>query len=433
LDSASGASAPEAPAPGTGSTTTEPDWLRKLRRAGEEAFESTPIPVQKDKGWEFTDLSGLELGSYEPSTNGDLGVAPRRRPVVEQGDQPAVRQVNSTSERQGPEVPEGVIVSTLEAAIDEHPEIVEARLGSLVLGRDKFSAQNTMRWRGGAFVYVPRGVRVEAPVVLSAIQSASGSAMSWRSLIIVEAEAELTLVEQYLSSEADLHAYFNPVVELFVGEGARLRYLCAQDLSERSWILGSQRAQVARDGSLHWVGLGLGSGQGKLRMETDLQGRGADGRVTGAYVGHGRQHIDYDTTQEHAAPDTTSDLAFRGILRDRATAVWSGMIRVEPEAQRTDAFQESRNLLLSDGAHADAIPGLEIEANDVRCTHAATVARIDQEQLFYARSRGLERADAERLLVTGFLGVVSGRLKDSPFLQEAVSAALERELELALD
>jgi Fe-S cluster assembly protein SufD len=167
-------------------------------------------------------------------------------------------------------------------------------------------------------------------------------------------------------------------------------------------------------------------------METDLQGRGADGRVTGAYVGHGRQHIDYDTTQEHAAPDTTSDLAFRGILRDSATAVWSGMIRVDPDAQRTDAFQESRNLLLSDGAHADAIPGLEIEANDVRCTHAATVARIDEEQLFYARSRGINRSDAERLLVGGFLGVVSGRLEDEPFLHDTVSAALERELELAL-
>jgi Fe-S cluster assembly protein SufD len=167
-------------------------------------------------------------------------------------------------------------------------------------------------------------------------------------------------------------------------------------------------------------------------METDLQGRGADGRVTGAYVGHGNQHLDYDTTQEHAAPDTTSDLAFRGILRDRATAVWSGMIRVDPQAQRTDAFQESRNLLLSDGAHADAIPGLEIEANDVRCTHAATIGRIDEEQLFYLMSRGLPRRDAERLLVGGFLGVVAGRLENSRFLHDAVAAALERELELAL-
>jgi Fe-S cluster assembly protein SufD len=167
-------------------------------------------------------------------------------------------------------------------------------------------------------------------------------------------------------------------------------------------------------------------------METDITGRGANARVTGAYVGQGRQHLDYDTTQEHAAPDTTSDLAFRGILRDRATAVWSGMIRVDPGAQRTDAFQESRNLILSDGAHADAIPGLEIEANDVRCTHAATVARLDAEQIYYLMSRGLARPEAERLLVGGFLEVIAARLDDAPFLHDAVSAALERELERVL-
>jgi Fe-S cluster assembly protein SufD len=176
----------------------------------------------------------------------------------------------------------------------------------------------------------------------------------------------------------------------------------------------------------------LGSGQGKLRMETDINGTGATARVTGAYAGHHRQHLDYETTQEHAAPHTVSDLAFRGVLRDRATAVWSGMIKVDPGAQRTDAFQESRNLLLTDGAHADAIPGLEIEANDVRCTHAATVARLDDTQLFYLQSRGLPRGEAERLLVGGFLGVVAGRLEDSRFLHGPVQLALERELEAVL-
>jgi Fe-S cluster assembly protein SufD len=411
--------------------STEPDWLAELRRKGEAAFESIPMPVQKDKGWEFTDLSGFDPSSYAPAEGAYIDSEPARTPVVDPGELPVIWAVEAATRRRGAELPDGVIVASLAEAATEHEGLVQSHLGTLVSDRDKFAAQNTAMWNAGAFVYVPRGVRVPDPIVISTLQGFAG-AMHWRSLIIVEPEAQVTVVEQYLSTDADLEAYFNPVTELFVGEGANVRYLCAQDLSERSWILGSQRAQVDRDGSLHWVGLGLGSGQGKLRMETDLQGRGADGRVTGAYVGHGRQHIDYDTTQEHAAPDTTSDLAFRGILRDRATAVWSGMIRVEPDAQRTDAFQESRNLLLSDGAHADAIPGLEIEANDVRCTHAATVARIDEEQLFYARSRGLNRTEAERLLVGGFLGVVAGRLEDEPFLQDAVSAALERELELAL-
>ena len=228
------------------------------------------------------------------------------------------------------------------------------------------------------FVYVPAGVRVEQPVVTSVLHD-SASAIHWRSLIVVEEGAEVTVAEQWASSADDLEGYFNPVTELIVGDGANVEYLCVQDLSERAWILGSQRAQVGANANLHWVGLGLGSGQGKLRMETDINGAGASARVTGAYAGHGKQHLDYETTQEHAAPHTTSDLAFRGVLRDRATAVWSGMIKVDPGAQRTDAFQESRNLLLTDGAHADAIPGLEIEANDVRCTHAATVARLDDD------------------------------------------------------
>jgi Fe-S cluster assembly protein SufD len=411
--------------------TTEPDWSSALRKQGREAFDSIPLPVQKDKGWEFTDLSSLDLGAYPGASDGDLSATPSREPVVETGEGPSLFQVDARSERRGAGTEDGVIVTTLREAVVEHPELVEPRLGSLVRDRDKFAAQNLAEWRGGAFVYVPRGVRVEDPVVVSAIQATASSTLFWRSLIVVEPEAELTLVEQYLSSDEDLDAYFNPVVELFVGEGAHVEFLCVQDLSEQTWILGSQRAEVERDASLHWVGLGLGSGRGKLRMETDLRGRGADGRVTGAYVGHGRQHLDYDTTQEHAAPDTTSDLAFRGILRDRATAVWSGMIRVDPDAQRTDAFQESRNLLLNDGAHADAIPGLEIEANDVRCTHAATVGRIDEEQLFYLMSRGLPREDAERLLVGGFLGVVAGRL-DGSALHGPVALALQRELESAL-
>jgi Fe-S cluster assembly protein SufD len=388
------------------------------------------MPVRKDKGWEFTDLSGLELDAYEQREDGDLGTAPAREPVVEQGAV-SLTQVDGVGRAQQAAGPDGMIVSTLGDAAAEHAELVRPHLGSLVLDRDKFAAQNTARWQGGAFVYLPDGARSESPIVLSAIQSAARSAMFWRSLIVVGAGAELTIVEQYLSSEDDLDGYFNPVVELILGEGAVVNYLCVQDLSETSWILGSQRAQVARDASLHWIGLGLGSSSGKLRMETDLNGTGASGRVTGAYVGHGRQHLDYDTTQEHAAPNTTSDLAFRGILRDRATAVWSGMIRVDPDAQRTDAFQENRNLLLSDGAHADAIPGLEIEANDVRCTHAATVSRVDEEQLFYLRTRGLDRSEAERLLVGGFLGVVAGRL-DGSILHDPVAAALERELEAAL-
>jgi Fe-S cluster assembly protein SufD len=387
------------------------------------------MPVQKDKGWEFTDLSKFDPEGWEPAADGDLDAQPTRAPAVA-AEAAGVLQVGGQAVARGT-APEGVVVTTLAEAVSSHAELVEPHLGSLVTDRDKFAAQNTATWRGGMFVHVPAGVVVDDPIVATVIQSAN-AAFPWRSLIVVEAGAQVTVAEQWLSSEADLDGYFNPVTEIIVGEGASLQYLCVQDLSEQAWILGSQRAQVARDANLHWVGLGLGSGQGKLRMETDINGSGATARVTGAYAGHGRQHIDYDTTQEHAAPHTVSDLAFRGVLRDRATAVWSGMIKVDPGAQRTDAFQESRNLLMNDGAHADAIPGLEIEANDVRCTHAATVARLDESQLFYLQSRGLDRAEAQRLLVGGFLEVIAGRLEDSPFLHDTVQAALQRELEVVL-
>jgi Fe-S cluster assembly protein SufD len=200
-----------------------------------------------------------------------------------------------------------------------------------------------------------------------------------------------------------------------------------QDLSEQAWIFATQRAEVGRDASLDWTALGFGSARGKVRMETDLAGPGADARVTGAYVGGDSQHLDYDTTQEHSAPSTTSDLAFRGVLGERATAVWRGMIRVDPGAQQTDAFQESRNLLLSTKAHADAIPGLEIEANDVRCTHAAAVAQIDPEQLYYLGSHGLDEAAAKALVIEGFLQALVERLAEGA-VREEISAALERRL-----
>jgi Fe-S cluster assembly protein SufD len=387
------------------------------------------MPVQKDKGWEFTDLAAFDPEGYGAAGEGSLDTEPAREALVPAGGA-GVLQVDGTAVSRS-DVPEGVVVSTLGEAIAGHPDLVEPHLGALVLDRDKFAAQNTASWRGGLFVHVPAGVVVEQPIVASVIQ-ASTAALPWRSLIVVEAGAEVTVAEQWLSSAADLEGYFNPVAEVVVGEGSSVQYMCLQDLSERAWILGSQRAQVARDASLHWVGLGLGSGQGKLRMETDINGAGASARVTGAYAAHGRQHIDYDTTQEHAAPHTTSDLAFRGVLRDRATAVWSGMIKVDPGAQRTDAFQECRNLLLTDGAHADAIPGLEIEADDVRCTHAATVARLNEDQLFYLQSRGLARPEAERLLVGGFLEEIAARLEGSDFLYGTASAALQRELEIVL-
>ena len=220
--------------------------------------------------------------------------------------------------------------------------------------------------------------------------------------------------EQSLSASEELDGVFNITTELVVGDAARLRYVWGQALSERTWVFGSQRATVARDARLDWVALGFGSRSGHVRMETRLAARAPTLASPGPTPRHGRQHIDFDTTQEHAAPNTTSDLAFRGVLQGRSSAVWKGNIIVDPGAQKTDAFQESRNLLISKRAHADAIPGLEIQANDVRCTHAAAVAQVDPEQLFYLRSHGLEDEVAKRLVIEGFLAALVERFEQGP-------------------
>jgi Fe-S cluster assembly protein SufD len=272
-------------------------------------------------------------------------------------------------------------------------------------------------------VYVPRGGRLAEPARIEV--GHPGGALAWRTLIVLEEGAEAEVWERYAGNGDG--GIFNGVVEIVVGRGASLRYVCEQELSERSWVFASQRAELARDASFEWVALGFGSARGKVRMETKLAGPGSSARVTGAYAGSGRQHLDFDTTQEHAGEHTTSDLAFRGVLAGRSTAVWRGMIRVDPGAQQTDAFQENRNLLLSSRAHADAIPGLEIEADDVRCTHAAAIAQIDPEQVHYLRSHGLDEPTAQRLIIDGFLGALVERTPEGA-TREALTASLERRL-----
>jgi Fe-S cluster assembly protein SufD len=392
-----------------------------------------PLPTEKTPGWEFTDLSGLDLDSYLPASGGDPAARSRADAVLNAPEEaPKVVQVDGVSVGgaelvRGNGLPTEPLVATLEAARERYPELVEGRLGGLVESDDAFVARNDDSWRGGALIYVPAGKRLETPAQIAAVQDAEGTALGFRTLIVLEEGAEAEVWEQWLATDSGRDGLFNTVTEVWVGAGANLRYVSAQGLSERGWVFATQRAEVERDATLDWVALGFGSARGKVRMETRLAGPGSSARVTGAYAGDGSQHLDFDTTQEHAAPSTTSDLAFRGVLDGSATAVWRGMIRVDPGAQQTDAFQESRNLLLSKSAHADAIPGLEIEANDVRCTHAAAVAQIDSEQLHYLRAHGLHEPDAKRVIIEGFLEALVERLDKGP-VKAAVSVALERRL-----
>ena len=378
--------------------TTEPAWLAERRRRGASLAESLPLPDRKAKGWEFTDLSGLDIGAYEAAD--------------------ANAKVSGG---------EGATVVSLAAALSSHAELLEQQLGSLVPVKDPFVARNEAGWSDGVLVHVPRGVKVSEPIRIEVPVDTNGAAINWRTLIVLEEGAEAEVWEHWSSPGDDVDAMLNSVVELSVGQAATLHYVNTQDISESAWIFATQRAQVERDGRLDWATLGFGSGRGKVRLETKLAGPGSEARVTGGYAGGPGQHLDFDTIQEHAAPNTNSDLAFRGVLAAGSTAVWRGMIKVDPDAQQTDAFQESRNLLLSTEAHADAIPGLEILADDVRCTHAAAIAQIDKEQLFFLTSRGLDPAAAKTLIIEGFLESLVERLAEGA-VRDEISAAIEKRL-----
>ncbi|HEV2858354.1 MAG TPA: Fe-S cluster assembly protein SufD [Solirubrobacterales bacterium] len=377
---------------------TAPAWLEERRRKGASLAQELPLPDQKAKGWEFTDLSRLDLGAYEEAS---------AEPVVSGA--------------------EGAVVVSLAEAVSSHGDLVSERLGSLVPAEDLFVALNEARWRDGVLVYVPSGLRLSEPIQIEVPIDTSGNAVDWRTLVVVEDGGEAEVWEHWSSPNDEVDAILNSVVELHVGQDATLRYVNTQDISEKSWIFATQRAQVERDGRLDWAALGFGSANGKVRMETKLAGPGSEARVTGGYAGGAGQHLDYDTLQEHAAPNTNSDLAFRGVLAAGSTAVWRGMIKVDPGAQQTDAFQESRNLLLSPEAHADAIPGLEILADDVRCTHAAAIAQVDKDQLFYLTSRGINDEDAKALIIEGFLESLVERLAEGP-VRDSISEALETRL-----
>ena len=363
----------------------------------EQALALPPLPDTKAKGWEFTDISALDFDSYATA---------EAEAVIKGGG--------------------GASVMDLAEAAESRPDLVE-RLGALVPGDDPFVARNDAAERNGVVVHVPAGVQLTEPIRVEVPVDAAGTAINWRTLIVLEEGAEAEVWEHWSSPGDEVDAVLNSVVELAVGQAATLRYVNTQDISEKSWIFATQRAEVERDGRLDWTALGFGSARGKVRMETKLAGPGSEARVTGGYAGGAGQHLDFDTLQEHAAPNTNSDLAFRGVLAAGSTAVWRGMIKVDPGAQQTAAFQESRNLLLSPEAHADAIPGLEILADDVRCTHAAAIAQVDKEQLFYLTSRGLGDEAAKALVIEGFLESLVERLAEGP-VRDSISEALETRL-----
>lgn len=396
-----------------------PAFLREYRSRAWEAFENLPMPTTSDEPWRRTDIRRLNKGAFRlPQVKEAAGLpaAPEEllHPIVDEdyGGQ-VLLLPGGVSASLDPKLAEkGVVFTDLATAERQQSQTLEKILGKIVRPDEgKFAALAGSLTQTGVLLYVPPGLQVEQP--LQSILWGPGRELAYISHILVWVDdgASLTYVHESASpTEAEGQTLHTGLVEIHVGAGANLRFVELQSWGEHVWNFSHERARVDRDGNLDWIFGALGSHLTKNFSDMDLIGDGASGRMSGFYFTDGNQHLDLDTQQNHLAAHTTSDLLYKGALEGSSRSVWQGMIYVAPGAQKTDGYQANRNLTLSPKARADSIPGLEILADDVRCTHGATVGKIDPELVFYLQTRGIELADAERLVVEGFFDPIMQRI-----------------------
>lgn len=388
----------------------EPEWLVERRQAAWQSWLKTPMPTTRDEPWRRTDLRGLPADQFA------LGVADGAEPDeitrLEGESRLLIRPGHDPQLELGDQIADsGLVFTDWAHAVAEHAELLREHLGTAVPDNEgKFSALAAALATDGALVHVPKGLTVPGPLRSILWAPGAGRAVFSRVLIVLEEGANATILHEMASPNGEADGLHAGIVEVLVGPGAQLRLVEIQNWGDRVWNFTHERTRLAQEAQLDWVFGSVGSHLTKNFSELDLDGRGSTGRWSGFYFADGQQHLDHDTQQNHLAPDTTSDLLFKGALVERSRSVWQGMIYVAPGAQRTDGYQANRNLLLSKDARADSIPGLEIQADDVRCTHGATVSQLDQEPIFYLMSRGIRRPEAERLVVEGFFDPVFERL-----------------------
>jgi Fe-S cluster assembly protein SufD len=388
----------------------EPEWLRARRRDAFAAYERLPLPSRSDEEWRRTDIRGLDLDAFETFERAN-GAAPADTiedvagVLRQRGSEPGAVELD-------PEVAaRGVLFMPLSQAVKEHPDLVRPHLFSEARpDRDKFSALHSALFSGGTFLYVPDGVTVEKPLVSQFWSSGGGAAVLPHTLIVAGRGSSFNYLDEFLSPDLDRPALTSGSAEVFAGEGSIVGYLSLQRWGRHAWQFADQRVRAERDATVRMVAVGLGGRFAKNRIEATLAGPGATAELKALFFGSGQQFFDFHTLQEHQVGNTTSDLLFKGALRDEARSLYAGLIRIEPGATRSNAYQANRNLLLSKTAKANSIPMLEILNNDVRCTHGATVAPVDPEQLFYLESRGIPPGTAERMIVHGFFGEVLDRI-----------------------
>jgi len=384
----------------------EPDWLRAKRREALSAFERLPMPSKTDEEWRRTDVSRLNVSAFtemEHANGYELG---KLSPL-----------------------PEGVILEPLRVAAAKHAALVEPHLFSLVRAdRDRFTAFHAAFFTGGTFLYVPDGVVLDQPILAQHLSHRGGNSVLPHTLVVAGRGSKFNYLDEYIGDDAEDASYRSGSAEIFLGEGSQVGYVSVQKWGRNAWHFGDQRARLEKDAKLRLFDVTLGARFSKTRVEASLVGPGADAELKALYFASGEQFFDFHTLQDHQVGSTRSDLLFKGALQDVARTVYAGLIRIEKGAARSDAYQANRNLVLSDHAKATSIPMLEIDNNDVRCTHGATVGPVDPQHLFYLRSRGIPERTAKRMIVQGFFGDVLDRI---PF--EHARTLIETELEARLD
>jgi Fe-S cluster assembly protein SufD len=411
-------------------TRDEPGWLRDQRRAAWRTFESLPMPNRSDEEWMRTDIRLFRLDRFQLPLEAPPSAIGQSNPLLRQGVELAgsmetldSRCVSATLEPDAAK--RGVLFGSLDALVAQHGDRIKPHLfRAMNADYDKFSALHAACWSGGTLLYVPRGVKIDKPFHnLSALSE--GGVDLGHILVVLEEGAEATLLSETAGGGSTGTGFHCGGIELVVGPEAKLRYVNLQNWGHGVWHFAHQKGLVDRDGALQWTIGALGSRLAKVNQHVALVGAGAETQVNGVMFTEGKQHLAYHTLQHHEAPSCRSDLLYKGALQDKSRLVWRGMIKVDQGAQKTDGYQRNDNLMLSEEARADSIPGLEIEADDVRCTHGATTGRVDDEQIFYCRCRGLTRKEAIRTVVEGFFQQVFDRITiDS--VREALAEAIRR-------
>ncbi len=408
----------------------EPEWMLDLRLQAWQTFESLPWPAATDEPWRRTRLTGFNLDKFTPvALDGktDAPLPESLRHELDEMDSAAslVFQDGVVINHKGNEefAAQGVIFTDLQQAVHEHGDLIRRYFMTEVVKPDhnKFTALHAALWDTGAFVYVPKNVKVDLPLQVILHQARAAVGGYHHTLLVAEEGAEVTVVDDLLGGKDGLQS---AVVEIYMHDNSVVRYMNLQDYEHTTWNFLTGRAHMLRNTDLRWIQVSWGSRLTKAFLDVDLIQPGVHAELLGIYFPTGRQHIDHQTLQIHRAPNCFSDLLFNGALKDKSRSVYMGQIRVYPKAQKTDAYQRNGNLILDSTARADSIPGLEIEADDVRCTHGATASQVEEEYLFYLMARGLTRAQAERMIVQGFFQAVLDRVP-----VESVVTKLERVIE----